>query len=153
MADPALYTIWAALASALEGIRVDSGYHTTVRTVTTDPAQLEALPAPLTPALVVMFNEEATTREADSMPGIDGEALVFTLLSRVDDTGLDKLSRIRTYANLRDDLYRAVRADVTFGGVAWDASIRGVSGPGLDQGRILARHDVVVQVTVEDSAS
>jgi hypothetical protein len=37
--------------------------------------------------------------------------------------------------------------------VAWDVSIRGVSGPGLDQGRILARHDVTVRVSVEDSAS
>lgn len=153
MADPALYTVWAALAEALEGIRVDSGYHTTVRTVTTDPLQLETLPGVLTPAIVVTFNEEATTREADSMPSVDQEVFVFSLLSRVDDTGLDSLSRIRTYANLRDDLFSAVRADVTMGGVAVDASIRGVSGPGLDQGRILARHDVSVWVVVEDSAS
>jgi hypothetical protein len=153
MADPALYTVWVALADALEGIRGDAGYHTTVRTVTTDPLQLETLPAPLTPAIVVVFNEELTTREAESMPEVDGETLVFSLLSRVDDTGLDKVSRIRTYAHLRDDLFRAVRADVTCGGVAWDVSIRGVSGPGLDQGRILARHDVTVRVSVEDSAS
>ena len=153
MADPALYTVWVALTEALAGIRVDAGYHTTVRTVTTDPLQLEALPAPLTPAIVVAFNEELTAREADSMPDRDNETFVFSLLSRVDDTGLDSVSRIRTYAHLRDDLFRAVRADVTCGGVAWDVAIRGVSGPGLDQGRILARHDVVVRVTVEDSAS
>lgn len=148
-----LETVWLYLAETLAGIATDAGYRTTVRTVTTDPAQLEALVSPLTPALVVLFDEEQSRTAANEMPGRDDAALVFRVLARVDCGGLDTAARVAAYADLRDDIRRAVASDITCGGVAWDCRIIGGVGPDMDQGRILFRFDVTVNVTLGEAES
>lgn len=148
-----LETVWLYLAETLAGISADTGYRTTVRTVTTDPAQLEALVSPLTPALVVLFDEEQSRAAAGEMPGRDDAALVFRVLARVDCGGLDTAARVRTYADLRADVRRAVAADITCGGVAWDCRITAGVGPDMDQGRLLARWDVTVNAVIDEAES
>lgn len=153
MADTVLYTVWTTLADTLAAISPTAGYRTTVRTVTTDPTQLEALPSPLTPALVVLLDEEQSRTVAEGMPGEDGAAFVFRVLGRVDCGGLDTAARVAAYADVRDDIRRAVASDITCGGVAWDCRITWGVGPDMDQGRILFRFDVTVNVTLDEAES
>ena len=153
MAAPTLQTVWQYWADTFGAIRSGDGYHHDVRTVTTDPLALEQLAGPLTPACVVLYDEAASGNTPVSMPGRDEQRMVFRTIWRVDATGLDTAGRVKAYADLRDDVRRAVAADVTCGGVAWDSRITAGEGPEMDQGRIFARWDVTTWADVEDEAS
>lgn len=153
MAATMLETVWLYLAEAFAGIRPEDGYRHTVRTVTTDPAQLEALPTPLTPACVLLYDESASRTPAVSMPGVDEYTMAFRSLWRVDAIGTDTESRVKAFADLRDDVRRAVATDPTCGGVAIDTRIVTGSGPEIENGRIYARWDLTVTADVQDEAS
>lgn len=153
MAATTLETVWRYLADTFAAIRPEDGYRQTVRTVTTDPLVLETLSSVLTPACVVLYDEGQSRNEADSMPDVDSYRMVFRTLWRVDAGGTDPMERVAAYANLRDDVRRALAADPTCGGVAIDTWLVSGSGPEMDSGRIFTRWDVAVTATVEDEAS
>lgn len=153
MATTTLEAVWAGLVEALAAIDPSDGYFRSVRTVSTDRLQLESLQTPLTPALVVLLDEQQTLTLADSMPSQDGATFVFRLLGRIDCPGLDASARVTAYAELRADIRRALARNATLNGAAWDTRIIGGVGPDMDQGRIVFRFDVAVSTTIADEAS
>jgi hypothetical protein len=153
MAATALQTVWLHLVDAFAAISQENGYRLDVKTVTTDPTVLEALPSPNTPACVVSYDESVSGAESQVMPDQDMYRMVFRTVWRVDAPGLDTTARVAAYADLRDDVRRAIDVGRTCGGVAWEARLTSGSGPEMEGGRIFARWDVSVWAKVDDGAS
>lgn len=155
MADSTLHAMWDSLVTALEGIRTDDGYHTTVKTVTPELVSLVSLPAPLCPALMVIHDGETSTR-AFRLGSLVEDRFAFVVEGRIDAPGLTVGDKAGAYADLLADIERAVTRDPNRGGVASWTGVRGVRGPylGLDtQGVVLfqARIEVLVVRQVGES--
>lgn len=155
MADSALHKVWDSLVTALEAIRSDDGYHHTVATVTPDLVSLMALPAPRTPALMVLHDGETSLRTFRLGSYVE-DRFAFLVEGRIDAPGLTSGEKAGAYADLVADLERAVTRDPTRGGVANHTYVRGTRGPycGLDAGGMVlfqARLEVIVVREVGES--
>ncbi len=155
MGDSVLHQVWDSLVAALEGIRADDGYSTTVRTVTPELLVVATLPAPRVPALVVLHDGETSTRTF-KLGALVEDRLAFIVEGRIDAPGLTSGDKLGAYSDFVADIERAVTRDPTRGGVASWTGVRGVRGPymGLDHSGIVlfqARVEVLVVRTVGES--
>lgn len=155
MADPALTLIWDSLVTALEGIRVEDGYHTTVQTVTRELVSISALSSLKVPALLILHDGETSTRQY-RLGGVIEDRLSFIVEARIDAPGLETGEKAHAYAALLADIERAVTRDVTRGGAAAWTYVANTRGPymGLDAGGVVlfqVRIETVSVRTVGDS--
>lgn len=155
MADSALHRAWDSLVTALEGIRLEDGYHHTVQTVSPELLLVQALPAPKVPALVIVHDGETSTRTF-RLGSLVEDRYVFLVEGRIDAPGLTSGDKLAAFSDFVADLERAVTRDPTRGGVASWTGVGGVRGPylGLDtQGVVLfqARIEVLVVRQVGES--
>lgn len=148
MAGSALQRVWDDLVATLEGIRIESGYSTTVRTVTTVPTSLLGLTAVQTPAVVVWWDASRSNVAPSALGDVVDDTLGFALDWRLDCPTLSEADRRAALAGFRADLERAVCDDSSRGGVAWDTEITdGTAGPWMDAtGIILGASVVTVRV-------
>jgi len=131
-----LQTVWDDLVDAIEGIRVADGYHYTVQHVTTQPTSL--LNLGLTPAVVLWWDAGRSTTAPSALGDVYDEVLAFAADWRIDQPSLAERDRREALGNWRADLERAVLADCSRGGVAWDTEIvDGSGGPWMDANGVM----------------
>lgn len=142
-----LEAVWDDLVDAIEAIRADDGYRTTVHTVTTDPVGLLAQSSQQTPFVQVLWDAERSRPSAGAFGDVD-DTLVFAVEWRLDAPGLVEADRRQLLSDWRQDLEHALCVDVSRGGVAYDTEVAdGPGGPWVDtQGTLLGSSTITVRV-------
>lgn len=149
MSAAPLELVWDSLVDAIEGITTHGGYRTTVHHVTTEPTTLIGQSSQQTPAVVLMYDADRSTIVPSAMGDVVDDTLVFLAEWRIDCPGLTDADKRQAISDWHADIEKAVCADASRGGVAWETDIApGPGGPWIDaSGVILGTHTITVYVS------